>query len=240
MGCARTTRKEVRKTVGETTSTTTRVAYILDKSGSMASCRKEAIQGTNEYLKTLRDEDPETRISVTLFDTEVYHLFSGVPVREVTDLKKDYYVPGGSTALFDAVGTTVSALESQVGEGDIVVVTIFTDGEENASSEFSRHQIFDLIRNYEQKGWTFLYLAANEEAWAAGPTMGIAQDRAVRFSVRQVDQAAPKLGRLQNYFVRRRKEDPDAQFAFSAPSIEEEPEPEDLPDNQWKQGKPGR
>jgi hypothetical protein len=48
-----------------------------------------------------------------------------------------------------------------------------TDGEENSSKEFNRQQIFDLIKRKEAEGWTFVFLAANIDAWAVGQSIGL-------------------------------------------------------------------
>jgi len=70
---------------------------------------------------------------------------------------------------------------------------ILTDGEENASQEYSRQQVFDLIRQYEQQGWAFLYLGADHDVWAAGGDLGIAGDGLVSFCRETVDRTFDQL-----------------------------------------------
>lgn len=117
----------------------TRVAYVLDKSGSMTEHWQAAMDGANQYMAALLQQDPETRVSITFFDNEVYPVINNIPVREVTELTSDVYVPDGTTALYDAVGSAIASMDAQTNPGDIVLVAIFTDGYENASVEFSRY-----------------------------------------------------------------------------------------------------
>ena len=224
--------------MADTGQPTTRVAYILDKSGSMASCREEAIKGTNDYMEALCGENPDARVTVTLFDTEVYQVIDSVLVREITQLTPDAYIPSGGTALYDAVGSSIAAIGAEDQDGDIVLVSIFTDGEENASQEFSHETIRDLISKHEKKGWTFAYLGANHDAWAAAESIGIPSNNTIRFAAVAADDAFAKAGRIQSRFLRRRNEAPEAQpqamFATGDIEDEAEPEPEPLPGD-WKQ-----
>ncbi len=223
--------------MADTGQPTTRVAYILDKSVSMACCREEAIKGANDYMEALRSENPDARVTVTLFDTEVYRVIESVPVREITQLAPDAYIPSGWTALYDAVGSSIAAIGAEAQDGDIVLVSIFTDGEENASHEFSHETIRDLIGKHEKKGWTFAYLGANHDAWAAAESIGIARDNTVRFAVVAADDAFAKAGRIQSRFLRRRREAPEdqPQTMFATGNIEDEAEPEpELQPGDWK------
>mgnify|MGYP001614748731 FL=1 len=114
------------------------VAAILDKSGSMAACRSEVIDGFNEFLGTLEGE-ANTTVSVTLFDTVVTLAHDAKVPADVPKLTSESYAPGGCTALLDAIGKTVSALGAKVGTGadaPSVVCLIMTDGQENSSQEF--------------------------------------------------------------------------------------------------------
>lgn len=52
-------------------------------------------------------------------------------------------------------------------EGKVLAV-ILTDGEENASHEVTGEQVKAMIEEREAKGWTFIYLGANQDAWAVG------------------------------------------------------------------------
>jgi hypothetical protein len=61
-----------------------------------------------------------------------------------------------------------------------VLVAIFTDGLENASTKFSSKQIQEMIRHQrEVYSWEFLFLAANQDAIATGERIGVDPGAAV-------------------------------------------------------------
>ncbi len=48
------------------------VCFVLDKSGSMASCREATISGFNKWLLGIKNE-PDTFLTLTMFDTGYCH-----------------------------------------------------------------------------------------------------------------------------------------------------------------------
>src|SRR5215210_3199542 len=74
------------------------VSLILDESGSMQSCKRAAIAGFNQYLKSLQDEPAPTWFTLTVFNasrTEVR--YRGVPVATVPELDIETYRPNDTT-----------------------------------------------------------------------------------------------------------------------------------------------
>ena len=170
------------------------VTLILDETGSMQSCKGAAITGFNQYVARLRDEPAETHFTLTLFNsgkTEVR--YQGVPVGEVHELDVETYRPHDTTPLYDAIGRTLTAARQQAPAGMKKLCAILTDGLENASSEYTRKQIFDLIKSCERDGWTFIYLGADHDVWAAGESLGIAGDNRIAFCKSNMDQTFNQL-----------------------------------------------
>merc|ERR1712110_961252 len=62
------------------------------------------------------------------------------------------------------------------------VVCIVTDGLENSSRRYTRAQVNDLITVRKNAGWTFIFLAANQDAIAVGVTLGINAGTCATFS----------------------------------------------------------
>ena len=182
------------------------VTLILDETGSMQECKGAAISGFNQYVATLREEPAETRLTLTLFNskrTEVrYH---AVPVERVHDLDVETYRPRDTTPLYDAIGRTLTAARLQVPAESRKLCVILTDGEENASKEYSRAQIFDMIKAYENEGWTFLYLGADHDVWAAGEELGVAEDNRITFLKDDLDQTFERLSAATANYRRTRK-----------------------------------
>lgn len=162
----------------------TRVNFILDETGSMCSCARETISGFNEYIQTLKKDAKDILFSLTKFNSsrvEVTH--KDIPLAEVAVLTDQNYRPDNLTPLYDAIGKTIAELKDIEGK---VLVVVMTDGEENASKEYSRDKIFALIKEKEKVGWTFLYLGANQDSWANAQQFGFSKGNVTNFNTDNV------------------------------------------------------
>jgi len=156
----------------------TLISVILDRSGSMGTVREPTIAGFNEFVREQRTQKDGGRalMSLTQFDDRFEVNFVGEPIENVPDLDTDSYVPRGSTALHDAIGRTVHELEAWTKKNswkERVLVLIVTDGQENASQEYTLHSIRALIEQKEKDGWNFAYMGANQDAYAVGDAMNV-------------------------------------------------------------------
>ena len=167
------------------------VNVILDKSGSMASKLNDVIEGFNAYIDGLAKEDKvDYLFSLTLFDTMVAYRDVAIPLASVRKLNKELYVPGGNTALNDAIGITVRKLEGDRPQVDKVITVIMTDGEENSSREWTHDAVKSLIEQKEQEGvWTFVFLGAAPDAWVQGRSLGIPMANVAQYSANQYRDA---------------------------------------------------
>lgn len=146
------------------------VAIILDKSGSMESIQKEALQAFNEQIKILKKStgEMETYVSCITFGTEVDEplIWCG-NVKKAKKIKDSDYKPEGLTALYDAVGTTITKLKNikdYDDENTSFLIIIITDGFENASKEYNSESISKLITELQETNrWTFTYLGSNQD-----------------------------------------------------------------------------
>ena len=159
----------------------TEIAYVLDRSGSMQGLQEAAITGFNAFLQSQLDEPGDANLTLMLFDNEFLLPNERTPLQEVRPLDASTYVPRGSTALLDAIGRTIDSLGKKLAKEPEdqrpgkVVVAIYTDGYENASSEFTIQDINKRITHQRNKyGWEFMFLAANEDAITTASQMGIA------------------------------------------------------------------
>ena len=71
------------------------------------------------------------------------------------------------------MGESLSALRKKVAADDKVLVTVVTDGCENASSEYSGKAIKALVDELKQGGWVFAYIGANHDVEAVAATISI-------------------------------------------------------------------
>lgn len=145
----------------------TYVAMILDKSGSMMAVRKSSLESFNDQIKLLREEskknDQEIILSIVLFDHEIMVKEKGAEIDLIKEISETEYIPSGMTALYDAIGQTISRFEKsyELKENDAVLFVIVTDGFENSSIEFFGGQktIKDKIKELtESKQWTFTFV----------------------------------------------------------------------------------
>lgn len=158
----------------------TEIAYILDRSGSMQSLCEPAITGFNSFLREQQDTPGEATFSLVLFDDEYQLHADRSPICEVRPLDASSYVPRGCTALLDAIGRSVDHIGKQLAitaEKDRpaqVIVAIYTDGYENASTDYTEQQIRQMIRHQTNHyGWKFLFLGAHEDAITTACDYGI-------------------------------------------------------------------
>ena len=103
-------------------------------------------------------------------------------------MNQDTYVPRGSTALLDAVGKTIDAVGERLAataeseRPSQVIISILTDGYENASQTYSKPKVAEMIKHQTEKyNWAFEFQAANMDAFAAAKELSIAPDRVVQF-----------------------------------------------------------
>ena len=150
---------------------------IIDESGSMWSIKKEAINSVNETIQTIRaaqkkHEEQVHYISLVTFNDDVKTIYDCVRADEVKELTADTYLPDCCTALYDAMGISLNALRKNVAENDKVLVTIVTDGYENASKEYNGKAIKALVDELKAKNWIFAYIGANQDVEKVAATIG--------------------------------------------------------------------
>jgi hypothetical protein len=158
----------------------TEIAYILDRSGSMEPMQEPAVAAFNAFVKAQLDVPGDARLTLIQFDDAYEVPIAACPVQDVRELTAATYTPRGMTALLDAIGRTVKDIDRRLTalpeteKPGKVILAIFTDGMENASREYTLKHISDLIRLYrDEKGWEFLFLAANQDAIASAGAMHI-------------------------------------------------------------------
>ena len=151
---------------------------ILDESGSMEIIKQQAIDGVNETVQTIRkaqEKYPEQEhyVSVVTFNDEVKTVYDCVAANEVKEFDHTNYDPGCCTALYDAMGFSLNALKTKVAQSDKVLVTIITDGMENASKEYNNATIRVLVDSLKKRGWIFAYIGANHDVERVATSISI-------------------------------------------------------------------
>lgn len=144
---------------------------ILDESGSMQSIKPSIINGFNELvqsIKGIQNQFPEQEHTISIisfngFGNKVLHFMDDVS--KLNTIDSSNYKPDAMTPLYDAMGfgftKLKTALESQMDYN--VLVTILTDGEENASREYTGSVIKNMIEELSEGNWTFTYIGTDHD-----------------------------------------------------------------------------
>jgi len=153
---------------------------ILDESGSMGCIKRQAVEGVNETFNTIRqsqlsNEDQEHIVSFITFDSQRTNtIYDNTPIKDVKNITSDDYNPCACTPLYDAMGFALTNLRTKVSQQDLVLVTIITDGYENASREFTGRAIKALVDELRQQhDWIFTYIGANHDVEKVAENLGM-------------------------------------------------------------------
>ena len=172
------------------------MVFILDRSGSMAGLEKDTIGGFNSMINRQKSEAGTAYVSTVLFDSRSTVLHDRLPLCEVPEMTDRDYIPGGCTALLDAVGDAIHHIKNvhkyirpeDVPEKTVFVIT--TDGMENSSRRYDRAKIKRMIGEQQKAGWEFLFLGANIDAVETARSYGMNEDLAVTYTC---DEAGTEL-----------------------------------------------
>jgi hypothetical protein len=163
----------------------TLVGVVLDRSGSMSDVLDDTIGGFNSLVEEQRKAGNDQVYVIAQFDNEYEVLQDGVELDDVLVLDRSSFVPRGGTALLDAMGRTIHALDAVLDSYnsiDRVIMVTLTDGGENISKEFSRKQVNNLIEKRKNGGiWDFNFLGANQDAIAVGTSLGVSMQNCANY-----------------------------------------------------------
>lgn len=150
--------------------------FLMDRSGSMGGSESDTIGGFNSFISREREKSLNTRVTTILFDDQYEVLYKRKAICEVGELTRNEYWVRGCTALLDAIGRTINTLDKEI--DNKVLFVIMTDGLENASREFSKEQIRNLIGNHN---WEFVYIGANIDSYSEAGNIGIRRSRVANY-----------------------------------------------------------
>ncbi len=161
------------------------LVLVLDKSGSMQGLESDTIGGFNSMIEKQKALSTPVDVTAVFFNDTTDVLYTHKNIRLVRPLTDKEYEVGGTTALLDAVGNTILKVErepSVKSRGTKVVFVIITDGLENASAEFSKTKVKQMISDKQEKaGWDFIYLGANIDAVEEADAIGVKKSNAVTY-----------------------------------------------------------
>ncbi|WP_411334350.1 vWA domain-containing protein [Metabacillus indicus] len=165
----------------------TEIVFLLDRNGSMGGLEQDVIGGFNSFVESQCRFEGDTALTAVLFDDEYEVLWKGEDAKSIKLTVEEYYVRG-MTALLDAIGKTITDVGSRLSKtskelrpGKVIFV-ITTDGQENASKEFSYNKVNELIKHQQEKySWEFIFMGANIDVAKEAENIGIRSANAYSF-----------------------------------------------------------
>lgn len=155
--------------------------FLLDRSGSMETCRSDTIGGYNAFVDSQKALGGT--MTLYLFDHELATVYENVPIDQVNPLTTDTFVPRGGTALLDAMG---EVLKKPLAHDTTMI--ILTDGEENSSRTYTSAHVKDLVAGRTKDGWQFTYLGANQDVVLAAQRLGLGPAQTIEFDQTRTPQ----------------------------------------------------
>ncbi|MFF7880957.1 VWA domain-containing protein [Streptomyces sp. NPDC020794] len=176
------------------------IAVILDRSGSMQAVKSDTEGGLRAFLEAQHEAPGSTTVSLYQFDDQYQAVYENTPLARVPDFTLH---PRGATALLDAVGRTITSLGEHLAampeddRASEVIVVILTDGDENASVEYTKTAVKELIaRQQDEYGWQFVFLGADQDAFEAAGGIGIRAESTLSYSSEHTQRSMTNAGRM--------------------------------------------
>jgi Mg-chelatase subunit ChlD len=169
--------------------------FLLDRSGSMASIAEYVVSGFDGFFASQRNEAGNAMVTVVQFDDQDPHdiIVNGLPIAQVPSVG-DLFQPRGMTPLYDAIALLLDQAERHGGDDADQLVVILTDGHENASGAWTHQRLFRRIAKLRDRGWTFVFLGANQDSYEAGNQMAMPAGNVSNFRPDEDGMAATYAG----------------------------------------------
>jgi hypothetical protein len=166
------------------------LVYVVDRSGSMSNISQATVDGFNTFVKEQAGIEGTCYVSVVLFDNQIQVPVTARDAREMPEMTLGIpgplvYTLGCSTALRDAVGTAIVGAERWLKNNKEfngqVIVSILTDGGENASHEWNKVALRQKIEQKKEEGWTFIIQGADDH-WMQGADLAFDKNTSLSYT----------------------------------------------------------
>lgn len=215
------------------------LGYVLDRSGSMAARVGDVIGGFNGLMENQRRAPGRANVTIVGFDSHDAEsprcvIANGVDISLIRPLDHATYFARGGTPLFDAVAFTIDLIGNRLSKTpehmrpSKVLLTVMTDGEENASVEYDRGhggaaRLKAKIKHQQDLySWDVVFMGANMDAVLTGGTdFGLHVGKAINWAS-STKGVAGAYAVMNNYALRSRSFDSaqDALVSNSFSSLE--------------------
>ena len=165
----------------------TEIVFILDESGSMCDMVEDTIGGFNSTIASQKKKKGECLVSTVCFSNDQRVIHDRINLKDVKKLTNNDYNPHGCTALIDTIALSIKHIKTihrYIRKEDRPTKTMFiitTDGMENASVKYSLKEVKKMIEDQKEKGWEFIFMAANIDAYETARDFGFEESRTVNY-----------------------------------------------------------
>jgi len=188
------------------------ITVIIDGSGSMNRITDATLEGYDSFISRQREEEGKVLVSLIIFDSEMkmnrrgswsdtkHELrlrrpYTALALEDVPELTRNDYKAEGGTPLRDAIGNGISLTDDihqriPKKENPDTLVVIITDGGENTSQDYGSGLIKEMIKAREDKGWTFIYMGANQDSWAETQDLGFSRGNVMNYAAHDIKEGA--------------------------------------------------
>ncbi|MFA5750616.1 MAG: vWA domain-containing protein [Candidatus Shapirobacteria bacterium] len=141
------------------------IAIILDRSGSMTSLRRGAVETLNKNISAIKENakktGQKTYVTFYTFANDVSRSYFEENPEWINTINECSFNPGGCTAFFDAVDNAIVDFSCNANFGlknhSFLVIAI-TDGEENSSRRTNAGMLLEKIKTLQATDrWTFAF-----------------------------------------------------------------------------------
>ena len=180
----------------------THICIVLDASGSMRCVEEDTKGSFNTFIKEQQSAPGIATLDIYQFADESTKIIDFVDLGQLQKNLMDHYRCTGCTALNDAVCQAIDETGQKLASmcederPSKVLFVILTDGEENASKRFTHIDVKQRIQQQtEVYKWGFIFLGANQDAFATGQKMGISASMCLNIST-DSSEGVTRTGRI--------------------------------------------
>lgn len=152
-------------------------SILIDISGSMSQHIDylwDAYINFNNEQK--QNSTTDSQIIITPFNTKIRNRI----IKNINDDLNINFIPGDCTALYNSYVETIQYISEKYQDFDKVYFIIITDGLDNSSETFKKHDCRTFTNQYPN--WEFIYFGANQNAVEVGNELGIPEESCLTFS----------------------------------------------------------
>jgi len=196
------------------------IVIVLDRSGSMASIKKDMEGGLKSFLDVQKANPGEPFVTLYKFDTVSEKEYELKSLKDIDGISIE---PRGGTALIDTLCKSIDEVGIRLAKTpdnekpQAVLFVVITDGEENSSRIFNNSNLKDRIEHQQNiYNWKFMFLGANQDAIANGTKMGFKSADSIGY--------VPNFGGINNVFEAAARKAYSYTSQVNAPSYNFSPE----------------